>query len=76
MSTNNKNLEAIKREFDAIIAYEKSLNRIATKGLAIVTDDIVNYVGSNNICDIYNCSVKSDMIARAIVKSILLNRAE
>lgn len=35
---------------------------------------ILNYFGSENICKLYNCSIVSDKIARAIIEDVMLSK--
>ena len=67
MKTNTKDMEFIKREFDAIVAYEKTFNTPYTSA-----SRILNYVGAENVCKIYNCSVVSDKVARAILEDVMV----
>ena len=69
MKTTNKDMEYIKREFDAIVAYEKVLATPYTS-----TTRILNYFGSENICKLHNCSIVSDKIARAILEDVMLSK--
>ena len=63
----NKDMEFIKREVEAIIAYEKSFATPYTSA-----SRILNYVGAENVCKLYNCSIVSDKVARAILEEIML----
>ena len=67
MKANTKDLEFIKREFDAIVAYEKALNTPFTSA-----SRIINYFGTENVCKIFNCSIVSDRVARVIIEDVML----
>ena len=66
MKTTNKDMEFIKRDFDAIVAYEKTL---ATPFLS--ASRILKYFGAENICAICGCTIVSDAIARTILEELL-----
>lgn len=67
MKANTKDMEFIKREFEAIVAYEKTFNTPYTSA-----NRILNYFGSENICKLYNCSIVSDKVARAILEDVMI----
>lgn len=66
MKNNNKDLAFIKREFDAIVAYEKTLNTPI-----LSSHRILNYFGAENICKIYSCTIVNDRIAYDILNEVL-----
>lgn len=68
MEKNKKDISFIKRDFEAIIAYEKNLQ---TPFLSATR--ILGYFGAENICKIYGCSVFSDDIALNILMEVLKN---
>lgn len=69
MKAENKDMAFTKQEFDAIVAYEKVLATPYTSA-----NRILNYFGSENICKLYNCSIVSDKIARAILEDVMLSK--
>ena len=66
MKAKDKDLEFIKRDLDAIVAYEKTL----VTPLASASR-ILKYFGAKNICAIYGCTIVSDTIARSILEEVL-----
>lgn len=62
----NKDLAFIKREFEAVVAYEKTLNTPCLSSTRILI-----YFGAENICKIYGCNVTSDRIAYSILNEVL-----
>jgi hypothetical protein len=63
---NNKDFAFIKREFEAIAAYEKTQN---TPFLS--STRILKHFGAENICAIYGCTIVSDTIAHNILYEVL-----
>ena len=66
MKKDNKDLSLIKRDFEAIIAYEKTQN---TPYLS--SSRILKYFGAENICAIYGCTIVTDTIAMDILSEVL-----
>ena len=66
MKKDNKDLAFIKRDFEAVIAYEKTQN---TPFLS--SNRIMKYFGAENICAIYGCTIVSDTIAQNILMEVL-----
>lgn len=66
---NNKDLAAVKRAFDVILAYEKTLNTPI-----ISTNRVLDYFGEANICKIYNCAIVSDKIAYSILTEVFKDK--
>lgn len=66
MKNNNTDFAFIKREFDAILAYEKNLNTPL-----LSSTRILEYFGAENICKIYGCSIVTDRVAYTILNEVL-----
>lgn len=66
MKNTNKDLAFVKREFDAIVAYEKTLNTPI-----LSSHRILNYFGAENICKIYGCTIITDRVAYDILNEVL-----
>lgn len=66
MKKDIKDLSFIKRDLEAIIAYEKTQN---TPRLS--SNRIMKYFGAENICAIYGCTIVSDRIACDILSELL-----
>lgn len=66
MKNTNKDLASIKREFDAIVAYEKKRN---TPMLSAT--NILKYFGADTICEIYGCTIVTHNIAYCILTEVL-----
>ena len=62
----NNDIEAIRKEWDAIIAYEKSW--VKTHNCSnIPFQKIIEYFGVQNISSLYGCTVATEMIARELI---------
>lgn len=68
MKKDIKDMSFIKRDLEAIIAYEKTQN---TPFLS--SNRIMKYFGAENICAIYGCTIVSDAIANDIIMAVLKN---
>lgn len=66
MKKEIKDLSFIKRDLEAIIAYEKTQNTPL-----LSSNRIIKYFGAENICAIYGCTIVSDTIAKDILIEIL-----
>lgn len=66
MKKDIKDLSFIKRDLEAVIAYEKTQN---TSFLS--SNRIMKYFGAENICAIYGCTIVSDTIAQSILTEVL-----
>lgn len=66
MEQKIEDLSFIKRDFEAVIAYEKTQN---TPFLS--SNRIMKYFGAENICAMYGCTIVSDTIAQSILMEVL-----
>lgn len=66
MKKDIKDLSFIKRDLEAVVAYEKTQN---TPFLS--SNRILKYFGAENICAIYGCTIVSDTIAQNILMEVL-----
>jgi hypothetical protein len=64
MKKDNKDF--VKRDLEAIVAYEKTLNTPI-----LSASRILKYFGTKNICTIYGCTIVSDSIAYDILREVL-----
>lgn len=62
---NNK-IEAMRKVWDDIIAYEKSWIKTHTQ-CNIPTQKLIEYFGVQCICEMYGCTVATDVIARELI---------
>lgn len=62
----NNDIEVIRKEWEAVIAYEKSW--IKTHNCASIPfQKIIEYFGIQPICKLYGCTVATEMIARELI---------
>ena len=66
MKKDIKDLSFIKRDLEAIIAYEKTQNTPC-----LSSSRILKYFGAENICAIYGCTIVTDTIAMNILGEVL-----
>lgn len=69
MKKDIKDLSFIKRDLEAVIAYEKTLNTPL-----LSSTRILNYFGAESICKIYGCSIVSDRVAYSILTEVLTTK--
>ena len=60
-------LELIRKEWDAILAYERS-NFQERKDGYIPVDQVLNYFGDKVICELFGCTIVSLPIAKELIK--------
>lgn len=62
----NNNIEAIRKVWDEIVAYEKAWIKVHTNA-NIPTQKIIEYFGVQCICEMYGCTVATETIARELI---------
>lgn len=62
-----QDLEFIKKEWDTILAYERS-NFKQRKDGYIPVDQLLDYFSSENICKLFGCQIASLPIAKELIK--------
>lgn len=62
-----QNLEFIKKEWDAIIAYEQHVCKQRNNSYIPVTE-ILEYFGEENICKLFGCRIVTKPIAIELIK--------
>ena len=62
----NNEIEATRKVWDEIIAYEKSWLKAHTQ-CTIPTQKLIEYFGTQCICELHGCTVATDTIARELI---------
>lgn len=62
----NNNFEITRKVWDEIVAYEKSWMKTHAQ-CAVPTQKLIEYFGTQCICEMYGCTVATDTIARELI---------
>ena len=62
----NNDIEVTRKVWDEIIAYEKSWIKTHNNS-NVPTQKLIEYFGVQRICEMYGCTVATDMIARELI---------